>query len=470
MSNYFMGADLGAEELSLGSQVPRQIPPEGVIIPRMESDGWTRKYLHQMGKNPICIAEIAPVPGTMLSGSRFEPVELPPPQPAVPPAPEPRMSALSVQSPLPMSQPVRVPVPGNNSPFLMGGAVQMRSMEGPVQVRPHLGTPVSNLSGEIAVRHQPLRLAQTVPGMPAAGPAPEPVGRPLSIVLGEAAQPPLEQPPAAPVDPTCGVCPTGPLQLPDGKIVGLDDPVTLKDLCLMMPSILKALQVSCGTPGAAPGAPGQPYPGGPIPVQNPSGGGFPGFGPASSPFGQGGGGGGGGGGLPGPLGVVNQAAPQGAGTPGGPGPVGPQGPPGLGTVVDFISKEDGDFSAGPGAFIPVPGTSFSFTQSVAGAVLFLLNATFGCFQAANNALGIRIDGTTVVPLQISLHGALLATFVFYAPASAVGVAVLPAGTHTVEVMLRGIAVGEFCSGSGLGTAAVLAAAPATPLVLAALHS
>ena len=72
---------LGIMELPLGSSVPSLTPPEGVIVPALEADGWTRKYLHRtsMGSdgrvksNRILIAEIPPVGGVpaplpMLSG------------------------------------------------------------------------------------------------------------------------------------------------------------------------------------------------------------------------------------------------------------------------------------------------------------------------------------------------------------------------------------------------------------------
>jgi hypothetical protein len=318
----------------------------------------------------------------------------------------------------------------------------------------------------MALARNPVRLGQAAPGMPAAMPAPGLLETPLSVV--PAADPP---PASLGADPTCGVCPTESLQLPDGKIVRLEDTITLQDLCLMMPAILKSLQVACGAPAAPPAAP-QPYGQGPIPVQKATGAGFPGFGPASGVFGQGGGfggGGGGGGSQPGPLGVVNQNAPQGAGTSGGPGPAGPQGPPGLGTVIDFVTKTDADFTAGPGAFIPVPGTLRTFTQGADGVALIFLNATFGCGQASNNALGILVDGAEVIPLQavIELEGPGV---IFYQAASAFWPKFFAAGPHTVQVMLRGFDLAEVCAGGGQGISATLAALPGTPVALAVLHS
>lgn len=458
MSEFFMGAELGASELPIGSPVPQGIPPEGVIIPKIESDGWTRKYLHQMGRNPICIAEIPPKPGPSLAGSTPIPFEESVPL-APTPVPVAIRTALQAMSPIPVSQPVRVPVPNQHSPFMMGGPVQIRMPEGPMQARVGLGTPVANLTGQVALARYPIHMGQTIPSIPA--PAP---GTPLPTVQPNPPDPDLSNNPS---DPTCGICPAGPLQLPDGKIVQLDDPITLRDLCEMLPAIMKNLP--CG-PGGAPAAAPQPYGQGPIPVQKMNGAGFPGFGPASGVFGQGGGGGGGGGGLPGPLGVVNQAIPQGGQGQGGPGPTGPVGPPGAGTAIDFVTKTDGNFTAGPGGFIPVPGTLFSFQQGADGNVIFLLNAVFGCDQATNDALGIRIDGGPAIPLQANLFQVAAPVAGFFQGATAMWPQFLAAGQHTVEVMLRGIGAGEFCAASGLGLSATLGATPDTPLSLAILHS
>ena len=117
MDNHFMGAELAARELTLGSPVPAHLPEEGVIVPRVESDGWTRKYLHQMGMNPICISEIPPRrdQAPALSGSEIRQVDYvpqPPPLapdysvPPPPPAPY-EMGELPVSKRIPVSTPVR---------------------------------------------------------------------------------------------------------------------------------------------------------------------------------------------------------------------------------------------------------------------------------------------------------------------------------------------------------------------------
>lgn len=456
MSEYYMGAELRAQELPSGSAVPSAMPAEGVIIPMLERDGWTRKYLHQMGRNPICIAEIPPQGGVDLSGADAAAAGAP--ENSVPPSSA-SLIPLRSGSPVPVSQPVRVPVPGQQTSLMMAGPIHIRMGEGPGPAQVSPGSPVANLGGSLAMMKYPLRLSQ------AAAPAPAPAGVTPLPVVQPGAPPPL---PPNSDDPTCGLCPPGPLQLPDGRIVQLDDPITLKDLCEMMPAILKAMQVSCGAQGAPPAPQG---PQGAIPLQKPNMAGFPGFGPSNSPFGTGGGGGGGGGGLPGPLGVVNQAVPQGGpGQNGGPGPTGAQGPPGQGTQISFITKDDGDFTAGPGSFIPVPGTLLSFTQGADGNVMFFVNAVFGCDQATNDALAIRVDGTTVIPLQATLVHVAAPVQGFFMNASALWPMFLAAGGHTVELMLRGIGAGEFCSGSGLGSPATLAATPDTPVALAVQHN
>lgn len=298
--------------------------------------------------------------------------------------------------------------------------------------------------------------------------------RPL-VVMGQATAPgPVPQPPpaapaqlpAAPAPPP-GTCP-GPVQMPDGRTIQPADGISLKDLCEIMPLLLDAYKSAAqAARGRGPAAPGGPIPlsGGPPGAPVP--GGFPSFGPGTGTFG-GGGGGGGTGVLPGPLGPIQGVSPLNPNQ-GPPGPPGPAGPAGSG-AINFVTKVDGDFTAGPGGFIAVPGTLLSFTQGSDGPAAFLLNAVFGCGNATNDALGIRIDGTTVIPLQANIFH----TFVggvggFFLGATAAWAQDLPAGPHTVEVMLRGVGAGEFCGGSGTGFPANIGATPATPLVLIAFH-
>lgn len=261
---------------------------------------------------------------------------------------------------------------------------------------------------------------------------PVPVNVPLmgSTSLGQ------ELPPPA--------CPEGPIEMPDGRVLEPDDSLSVKDVCAIFGQLFEAYTQA---PPAEPGAP--------VPVVG--GVARPGVQPGAAAGGVGAFlSGGGGPGATGPQGPA--------------GPTGPTGATGVGSA-DFIVKTDGDFTAGPGAFVPVPGTLVSFTQSEAGPVLLFLQAVFGCSPGAQNAqIGIRLDGTTVFPLAANLvHTFAGGVNEFLVPASSFFPLTVAAGAHTVEVVLRGIAAGEFCAGSGLGLVATVQANASVPLALAALH-
>lgn len=432
----------GPMELPLGTPPPMITPPEGVVISRIEADGWTRKYLYQsrrgMGdkilENSLLIAEIPPTPRPI----RHEvPLEITPavvlpqeqaPQAATPPL---AMTPQLGQMPVPGSAgAMRVPGRGVSSPF--SGA---KGAEAVLPPRPQLaGTNLPVLSSAPPPRS--LRLAQ--------GPqSPAPVS-------GANCPPP------------------GPMQLPDGRVIQLDSQITLADLWQILPYMTQQCVAQAKEQAAPPG------PAGAMPT-SPIGAGFPGFGPATGMFGTGGFGSPGGGALPGPLGVVNQNTPQpssgGGGSPGPAGPPGPPGPAGVGAAIDFVTKTDGDFTAGPGSFVPVPGTLLAFTQGTTGSAIFIINACFGCGfpNAQNDALGIEVDGT-IFPLQANLwHTFVAGVGSFLQGASASWPMVLGAGSHTVQIMLRGITAGEFCSAAGLGTPATVSANPDVPLTLSVLH-
>lgn len=462
-----MTENMGPEprELPLGTPPPMITPPEGVVISRVEGDGWTRKYLYQsrraMGgdvvENSLLIAEIPPMRAPV---RREVPLQVTPvtmmPQNEPQAAPQ-----ASGPSPLPTAVPVPHYVPPPTPPLMQ---------------TPQLGKPMA-LPGSIGAGRVPGRGASSAfSGVPAAqaslspqetqrmalsGPT-ETVPAPRQLRLSQSTPPPSAVPPAP-----CPV-PPGPMQLPNGKIIQLDDPITLGELWEILPYLA---QQCAPLPSQMPP---QQQPTG-IPT-SPIGAGFPGFGPATGMFGTGGfigQGGGGGGGLFGPLGQISSPVPQpqsgGGGGPGPQGPAGPAGPAGAGSAVDFVTKVDGDFTAGPGAFIPVPGTTLSFTQGATGPVVFLLNACFGCNDATNNALAINVDGT-VIPLQANLwHTFVGGVGGFFDGSSAMWPMMLAAGSHTVFIMLRGISAGEFCSGTGLGFPATVAANPQVPLSLAVLH-
>lgn len=437
----YMGS--GPMELPLGTPPPMVTPPEGVVISRVEGDGWTRKYLYQAKKgmgdriveHSLLIAEIPPASRPT---HREVPLELTP-SVVLPPAP-PQESVAQIPQMGQMQVPgqagaMRVPGRGVSSPFS-----GVRGAEAALTPRPSMaGTSLPMIQNPQPPRSP--RLSQAAPGQSLA-PVP---------------------PPACPVPP-------GPMQLPDGKIINLEDPVTLSDLWQILPYMTQqcVTQLKEQTPAEKLGPPGA------MPT-SPIGAGFPGFGPATGMFGTGGfGGPGGGGALPGPLGVVSSNTPQppgpgGSGSPGPTGPTGPAGPAGAGSAISFVTKQDGDFTAGPGAFVPVPGTLLNFTQGQTGPVLFMINACFGCDNAQNDALAIRVDGT-IIPLQATLfHTFVAGVSAFFLGATAVWPMNLATGNHTVEVMLRGIGAGEFCSGSGLGFSATLAANANVPLSLSVLH-
>jgi hypothetical protein len=298
---------------------------------------------------------------------------------------------------------------------------------------------------------------------PMAGVAP--IGGPTGFVqnqvpirgLGQAAAPAPGAPPPAPVAPPGSKCP-GAVEMPDGRVIEPDDQIVLKDLCELVPFLIETL-TNLQTQGLAPGQKVSVVGGqtglNAVPTQGS-------FGPAGG-YRAGGPGGfvGGGGGGPGPAG------PQ--------GPMGGLGPPGPGSIVEPpVVKTDGDFTAGPGAFVPVPGTALVFSMATAGVAKFDLLATLGSSSGAVSAsqsaqIGLRIDGT-----DYPLTTRLLHTFVggvgefLVGQSSTFGLS-LPAGSHTVEVLLRGLLPGEY-GGAGLGIPATIAAVPTIPLVLTVSHN
>lgn len=235
------------------------------------------------------------------------------------------------------------------------------------------------------------------------------------------------------------------IELPDGRILGPDDSITTKDLCAVLKGFSKAAGLTPGQPlsvkGGIQGAPSG------IP-------GYPGFGPAGGAAGGGGAFVGGGGGGPGPAGAPGQT-----GATGSAGAAGPTGPPGPGTSRAFLVKTDGDFSAGPGAFIPVPGTTLMFTTTENGTVEFHLQAVLGC-SPLNSQVAIEVDGVSN-PVAINLAPGSIENLV---PATSYLPLTLSAGSHTAQVMLRGIALGQPPScGTGLGVAAMIQANVDVPL-------
>lgn len=258
--------------------------------------------------------------------------------------------------------------------------------------------------------------------------------------LGQAAPAaaPAVAPPAVPATAPSGKCP-GAVEMPDGTTIEPDHYITLATLCELMPfltSTLTDLQAKAATKALA----GQP-----IPTQN--------------GYGRGGGGWvGGGGGGPGPTGPA--------------GPTGPVGATGPGSITEPpVVKVDGNFTAGPGAFVPVPGTAVPFSLSAPGIAKVEAIVTLGDLltQTSENAqIGVRINGTDY-PLTVRLiHTAAAGVGEFAIGQSFTFPITLAAGNYVAELLLRGLMPGEF--GAGTGAPASVNATPAIPLIITVSHS
>lgn len=493
MAEYFMGQQIDLPSLPPNSPRPAETGPEGVFVTDIYPDGTVRKFIYRsMGGRKLSEVLISEKPGERMSGSAVRagspetvvsaeefaammgadpgtsldgmPIHIPGPRR------EARVSTLEAsQAPMPIGAPGVQTIPVSDRASIMGQATLVRQPEilreaslaapvmepiqasgvpmdpgfslGQAQVRltqkqepflsqsQALGGPTSFLKNQVSVRMGQAQPTGPAPMQTQVAPAPE-----------VAPQPQYRQ------------CP-GPVELPDGKVLDPDDFVSLDSLCQMMPYLLEAYSKAAGL------APGQKVP---VVGQSPDGrvavptAGSMGPGGVNNPYGRGGGGfiaSGGGGGGPGPRGAV-----------------GPRGAAGPGSVVeDPVEKTDGDFSAGPGAFVAVPGTSISFTMSEAGKAVFLLEATLGdttgsAGSSQSGQIGLRVDGTDY-PVSTRLID--LADEYLIGQSSSL-VLPLAAGSHTVEVVLRGLTPGEF--GGGLGTPVTVAATPEVPLRLAVSHS
>lgn len=254
--------------------------------------------------------------------------------------------------------------------------------------------------------------------------------------LGQAAQ---AAPAAAPASPTGGKCP-GAVEMPDGTTIEPDHYITLSALCELMPFLVSTLtDIQAKTLKTVNGQ-------NPIPTQGQG-------------YGRGGGGWvGGGGGGPGPAGLT--------------GPAGPVGATGPGSITEPpVVKVDGNFTAGPGAFVPVPGTSVPFTMSTAGVAEVKTIVTLGDLvtQTCENVqLGIRINGTDY-PLTLRLIHTAAAGVGEFAIGQCFNFPItLTAGTYTAELLIRGLLPGEF--GAGTGASASVNATPTVPLIITVTHS
>lgn len=502
-------------ELPANSPRPPETPHEGIVVVDVDPDGYTRRYLYKAmrGSDPseILISESPTmgVSGRATMSDRSERRNIPIRTERTE-APTRRSLPMTSSAPKPSRIPVTQMKENAGAPML-----QVRTL-----MAPQMGatTPVHGLRREDAVRpqapiltstpiHQAAKVAATplperaqtqmlalrtaapqmgstsmvpqeakeaaIPRTSMGGPTAflEKEVRLMSVIgpslgngpkNGMIAAPSMGQTAPAPAPAPPGECP-GAVEMPDGRVIQPEDGIALRDLCELMPFLLESYgERQKAEAGNGPLAPGKSVP---IAGQPQSG---PGAVPTSSQFGPAGGmGGGGGGGFVGGGG-------------GGPGPAGPQGATGtagvagFGGLVDSISKIDGDFTAGPGAFIPVPGTLLPFVQAVAGPVTFLVNVSFGTTSGAGSTsqsgqMGLKVDGTDYPLVTRLIHTFVGGVAEFLVGQAAVFVLVLPAGAHTVEVITRGLFPGEF-GGTGIGIPLTVSAVPIQPLTLSAVHS
>jgi hypothetical protein len=341
---------------------------------------------------------------------------------------------------------------------LKQGAERFMPMGGELAVRPGLGQAKAAVPPQQYLVEEPQQAITIEVSGPSAFQRPftnppRPIQVPVTAVqagrrgvaMGQPTEPQVQQP----------ACPVGPVEMPDGRIVEPDDPVTLKDLCEIVSSMVDALVEAQEAPAAGT-LPGQAVTvvGG-VPAAAPA---VPGYQSFGQPSGGGGGGNGafisGGGGGPGPKGDT--------GSPGADGPPGPPGPSGSGAATDFVSKTDGDFSVAGAAFIPVPGTQLDFNQATDGPAIFLVQAVFAGDPLGSDQglfVGVRVDGVDHGLTQFRFEGAVPGVTVTREDMHGSISLTLPAGAHTAEVIVR----------VDFAAVAAVAATPDTPLILTVLH-
>ena len=274
--------------------------------------------------------------------------------------------------------------------------------------------------------------------------------------LGQAA-PAAPAPGAAPAPSTGGKCP-GAVEMPDGRVIEPGDSVSLKDLCELIPFLVETLtdlQAKGLSPGQKVPVVGQQANGQmAVPTQGGA------FGPAGQgPYGRSTGGWvGGGGGGPGPTGPMGST-----------GPIGATGP---GSIVEPPAvKVDGDFTAGPGAFVPVPGTTVPFSMTAAGVAEVKAIVTLGSaltMFCESVQIGVRINGTDY-PLTVRLINTSVALVDEFLIGQCFSFPItLAAGAYTADLLIRGLLPGEF--GAGLGSPAAVSANPSIPLIMTVSHS
>lgn len=139
--------------------------------------------------------------------------------------------------------------------------------------------------------------------------------------------------------------------------------------------------------------------------------------------------------------------------------------------IDFVVKDDDDFTAGPGDYIPVPKTALRFWVEQDGPACFFVQAVFGWtgFQARNDHLAILVDNKVhpLVVVEAMQAAPGLGIFRFGGPA------MLPMnlakGEHLAQVLLRG-GHDDGDVHMGLWLPCKVLANPSNPLSFSVMHS
>lgn len=137
--------------------------------------------------------------------------------------------------------------------------------------------------------------------------------------------------------------------------------------------------------------------------------------------------------------------------------------------MDFLVKDDGDFVAGPGEFIPVPKTRLRFRSEVYSSAFFFVQASFGWsgFSARHDRMALLVDD---VVYAISEKESIsdVGSGVISEPSSSHWAMNLAPGEHSVQIMIRG-SRDEGQVKTGLWLPCRILANRKSPLVLSVLH-
>jgi hypothetical protein len=139
--------------------------------------------------------------------------------------------------------------------------------------------------------------------------------------------------------------------------------------------------------------------------------------------------------------------------------------------IAFVVKNDGDFTAGPGEFIPIPKTALKFYTDAHGAGLFFLQAVFAStgFSVRHDRLALLVDGT-VYPLAEYEAVTDSAGMGFFKLGGGYHWAMnLAPGDHSAQVLLRG-GTDDGDVKSGVWVPSKVKASHKCPLVLSVLHA